>query len=67
MHYKIIFIKAPSSAPSYNLQAIQQQLSEQQTEEKTLVYVLSKKQDEIPLNEIIAAKQAQSAPSKPEV
>lgn len=40
-HYKIIFIKAPST-PSISQQIAQQQLIQQQTEEKTLVYVLVK-------------------------
>lgn len=65
-HYKIIFIKAPSAAPSYNAQLIQQ-LAQPQIEEKTLVYVLSKKPEEIP-SELLAARQVQpTQPSKPEV
>lgn len=41
-HYKIIFIKAPST-PSISQQIAQAQLAQQQqTEEKTLVYVLVK-------------------------
>lgn len=65
-HYKIIFIKAPSAAPSYNTQMLQQ-LAAPQVEEKTLVYVLSKKPEEIP-TEVLAARQVQaSQPSKPEV
>lgn len=41
-HYKIIFIKAPST-PSISQQIVQAQIAQQQqTEEKTLVYVLVK-------------------------
>lgn len=61
-HYKIIFIKAPST-PNYNQQIIQQLAP--QTEEKTLVYVLSKK-PEYTAPEILSTKAA-APPSKPEV
>lgn len=44
-HYKIIFIKAPST-PSISQQIAQAQIAQQQqTEEKTLVYVLVKVTD----------------------
>lgn len=65
-HYKIIFIKAPSAAPSYNTQVLQQYVAPQ-VEEKTLVYVLSKKPEAIP-EELLTARQVQKIqPSKPEV
>uniref|UniRef100_A0A182SJ91 DUF243 domain-containing protein n=1 Tax=Anopheles maculatus TaxID=74869 RepID=A0A182SJ91_9DIPT len=60
-HYKIVFIKAPSPptpAPPV-LPPIQQ------NEEKTLVYVLVKKQDEP--EEIVIPTVAPTPPSKPEV
>jgi Domain of unknown function (DUF243) len=62
VHYKIIFVKAPSY--QQNLGAL---LAAQQpkTEEKTLVYVLSKKPEEINLD-ALNAKNA-FTPSKPEV
>lgn len=62
-HYKIIFIKAPS-APSVSQQAIQ--AAQAQNSEKTLIYVLVKKPEEInydqPQQSVIAAPV-----SKPEV
>lgn len=62
-HYKIIFIKAPS--PPSTKQIIQQQ---QQTEEKTLVYVLVKKPDSLEdIQQTIQAAPVNSAPNKPEV
>ncbi|XP_031636817.1 mucin-19-like [Contarinia nasturtii] len=63
-HYKIIFIKAPS-APSVNVAQLQQ-LTQPKTEEKTIVYVLSKKQQS--LSEVAQNIQpAPTTPSKPEV
>lgn len=60
-HYKIIFIKAPSP-PSYQ----QQQISLQnQSEEKTIVYVLVKRPDEI--GDVSVATPSPTPPSKPEV
>ncbi|XP_058829137.1 uncharacterized protein LOC131688702 [Topomyia yanbarensis] len=60
-HYKIVFIKAPS--PQTPAPPVIPPL--QQNEEKTLVYVLVKKQDE--LDEIIIPTPAPTPPSKPEV
>lgn len=59
-HYKIIFIKAPSTSSK---QIVHQQL--QQTEEKTLVYVLVKKPE--PVQEIHQIQAPSIIPSKPEV
>lgn len=63
-HYKIIFIKAPNQQPSTNVYT--QLAQQQQTEEKTLVYVLVKKPDEPTIQDI---QQIQNTykPSKPEV
>ncbi|XP_050299014.1 uncharacterized protein LOC126737940 [Anthonomus grandis grandis] len=60
-HYKIIFIKAPSYQPT------QQQIlqAQAQNEEKTLVYVLVKKPDDVA--DITLPTAAPTAPSKPEV
>ena len=60
-HYKIIFIKAPD-APKLGPINIPAQ---PQNEEKTLVYVLSKKPDT--QQEIIVQPPVQTKPSKPEV
>jgi len=60
-HYKIVFIKAPTPATP---QGAQIQLP-QQDEEKTLIYVLSKKQEE--QAEINIQQAAPTTPSKPEV
>lgn len=60
-HYKIIFIKAPS-APSITQQIAAAQA---QNEEKTLIYVLVKKPEDISIPE--APAQAQLPVSKPEV
>lgn len=60
-HYKIIFIKAPS-APSITQQAIAAQA---QSQEKTLIYVLVKKPEEISFD--APAAQPALAPTKPEV
>lgn len=60
-HYKIIFIKAPST-PAQPPQIIPIQ---QQNEEKTLVYVLVKKPEEA--QNIVLPKLEQKAPTKPEV
>ncbi|XP_058443372.1 uncharacterized protein LOC131425448 [Malaya genurostris] len=60
-HYKIVFIKAPS--PPTPAPPVIPPL--QQNEEKTLVYVLVKKQDEP--DEIIIPTPAPTPPSKPEV
>jgi hypothetical protein len=60
-HYKIIFIKAPS-APSVSQQLIQAQA---QNQEKTLIYVLVKKPEDISFNAPDLPKPL--APSKPEV
>lgn len=61
-HYRIIFIKAPTqAAPTVPpLPAMQSS-----SEEKTIVYVLVKKPDELP--EIIMPTPATTPPSKPEV
>lgn len=51
--YKIIFIKAPSPSPTYNVEALQQQIAAaQQSDEKTMVYVLVNKSNEPNLQEI---------------
>ncbi|XP_048488635.1 adhesive plaque matrix protein-like [Plutella xylostella] len=66
--YKIIFIKAPSQETNNNAALIQQQLQNQlaaKTEEKTLIYVLSKKPE--PQPPIIQQLPAPTEPSKPEV
>jgi hypothetical protein len=60
-HYKIIFIKAPS-APSITQQAIAAQA---QNSEKTLIYVLVKKPEEV--NFESPEQPSPLAPSKPEV
>ncbi|XP_065090393.1 uncharacterized protein LOC135711468 [Ochlerotatus camptorhynchus] len=60
-HYKIVFIKAPS--PPSQAPPVIPLLP--QNEEKTLVYVLVKKQDEQP--EIVIPTPAPTPPSKPEV
>jgi Domain of unknown function (DUF243) len=60
-HYKIIFIKAPSH-PSISQQAAAVQA---QNSEKTLIYVLVKKPEEI--NYDAPIEQSPLAPSKPEV
>lgn len=60
-HYRIVFIKAPTEAP-VTLPSIPVQPPD---EEKTLVYVLVKKPDEIP--ELVLPKPASTTPSKPEV
>lgn len=66
-HYKIIFIKAPST-PSVSQQLIQAQLAQQQqTEEKTLVYVLVKKPESIEDIQQNIPRVPLSQPNKPEV
>ncbi|XP_040174508.1 leucine-rich repeat extensin-like protein 2 [Anopheles arabiensis] len=60
-HYKIVFIKAPS--PPTQAPPVLPPI--QQNEEKTLVYVLVKKQDEP--EEIVIPTVAPTPPSKPEV
>ncbi|CAK1588711.1 unnamed protein product [Parnassius mnemosyne] len=60
-HYKIIFIKAPST-PAQPPQIIP---VPQQNEEKTLVYVLVKKPEEA--QKIVLPKLEQKPPTKPEV
>lgn len=60
-HYKIIFIKAPSP-PSYQQQQIALQ---NQNEEKTIVYVLVKRPDDI--GDVSVATPSPTPPSKPEV
>lgn len=61
-HYRIIFIKAPTQAvPTIpSLPPIQPS-----SEEKTIVYVLVKKPDDLP--EIIMPTPSSTQPSKPEV
>jgi Domain of unknown function (DUF243) len=60
-HYKIIFVKAPSYSSPSQVQA----LAQSKTEEKTLVYVLVKKPEEIPQDQ----QQSENTfvPEKPEV
>lgn len=60
-HYRIIFIKAPSHPAPTALPAVEAP----QSEEKTIVYVLVKKPDEVPQISLPAA--ASTIPSKPEV
>ncbi|XP_066259646.1 uncharacterized protein [Euwallacea similis] len=60
-HYKIIFIKAPS----YDLQQQRILQAQAQHEEKTLVYVLVKKPEDVA--DITLPTAAPTAPSKPEV
>ncbi|KAH1016038.1 hypothetical protein HUJ04_007322 [Dendroctonus ponderosae] len=60
-HYKIIFIKAPS----YEQQQQQILQAQARNEEKTLVYVLVKKPDDVA--DISLPTAAPTAPSKPEV
>ncbi|XP_066137442.1 uncharacterized protein, partial [Euwallacea fornicatus] len=60
-HYKIIFIKAPS----YDLKQQQILQAQAQNEEKTLVYVLVKKPEDVA--DITLPTAAPTAPSKPEV
>lgn len=60
-HYKIVFIKAPS--PPKQQAPVLPPI--QQSEEKTLVYVLVKKPDEQP--DIVIPTPAPTQPSKPEV
>lgn len=60
-HYRIVFIKAPT-IPTATLPTIPVQ---PQDEEKTLVYVLVRKPDELP--ELVLPKPASTIPSKPEV
>jgi Domain of unknown function (DUF243) len=64
-HYKIIFIKAPS----YSQQLAQQQASIAQAaaQEKTLVYVLSKKPDDLVQGDAPGVAAPAFTPSKPEV
>ncbi|KAM7359554.1 uncharacterized protein ACRADG_000034 isoform 1-T2 [Cochliomyia hominivorax] len=64
-HYKIIFIKAPS----YPIPNYQQLIASTvpQTEEKTLVYVLVKKPEVPPLEQIQQIQQSSYKSSKPEV
>lgn len=60
-HYRIIFIKAPTQkAPTVSLPSIQPL-----SEEKTIVYVLVRKPEELP--EIIMPTPSTTIPSKPEV
>ena len=61
-HYRIVFIKAPT--PSISQAA--QQVSQAPIEEKTIIYVLSKKHDPIEL-EAALQEMAYKQPSKPEV
>lgn len=60
-HYRIVFIKAPTESP-VTLPTIPLQPPD---EEKTLVYVLVKKREELP--EIVLPKPVSTTPSKPEV
>ncbi|XP_045491367.1 pollen-specific leucine-rich repeat extensin-like protein 4 [Colias croceus] len=60
-HYKIVFIKAPTPpTPTAPIIPVQPQ-----NEEKTLIYVLSKKPEDQP--EIVIPTPAPTQPSKPEV
>ncbi|XP_059055318.1 uncharacterized protein DDB_G0283357-like [Achroia grisella] len=59
-HYKIIFIKTPSLQ-----QSAPQVLPVQQNEEKTIVYVLVKKPEDV--QDVVIPKADQKPPTKPEV
>lgn len=60
-HYRIIFIKAPTQS----LPTLSPLLPAPDTEEKTIVYVLVRKPDDMP--EIVVPTPAPTVPSKPEV
>jgi Domain of unknown function (DUF243) len=64
-HYKIIFVKTPS----YDSQLAAQRaaLATPKTEEKTLVYVLSRKPDDLPAPGTPGGPSTSFTPSKPEV
>ncbi|XP_004530039.1 uncharacterized protein LOC101448515 [Ceratitis capitata] len=61
-HYRIVFIKAPSPKPS----AAALRVNQAPTEEKTIIYVLTRKPDPIDL-EAAYQEAAPKQPSKPEV
>lgn len=61
-HYKIVFIKAPNQQPSTNIYTH----AHQQSEEKTLIYVLVKKPEEPTIHDIEHIQNTYK-PSKPEV
>ncbi|KAL5283055.1 hypothetical protein ACFFRR_005794 [Megaselia abdita] len=61
-HYRIVFIKAPTQ----NIKQQSIRLSQAPTEEKTIIYVLSKKDDPIDIQEALQNIQP-TQPSKPEV
>lgn len=66
IHYKIIFIKAPTTRAISRTQLTQ--LAQPQTSEKTLVYVLTKKEDSLAeLTQNIQQTQVPYVPNKPEV
>lgn len=60
-HYRIIFIKAPTQA----IPTLPPLPAAAENEEKTIVYVLVKKPDDV--QEIVAPTPASTVPSKPEV
>lgn len=61
-HYRIVFIKAPTQ----NIKQQSIRLSQAPTEEKTIIYVLSKKDDPIDIQAALQEIQP-TQPSKPEV
>ncbi|XP_049303076.1 probable LIM domain-containing serine/threonine-protein kinase DDB_G0286997 [Bactrocera dorsalis] len=61
-HYRIVFIKAPSPKPS----AAALRINQAPTEEKTIIYVLTRKPDPLDL-EAAYQEAAPKQPSKPEV
>lgn len=61
-HYRIVFIKAPSQ----NVNKAALRIQQAPTEEKTIIYVLTKKQDPLDLQAAIQDVQPKQ-PSKPEV
>ncbi|XP_055384078.1 uncharacterized protein LOC129613818 [Condylostylus longicornis] len=63
-HYRVIFIKAPSQN---KLAAQALKIAQAQQEEKTVIYVLSKKTDLIDLQNQLVKQNGQSQVSKPEV
>ncbi|XP_055852011.1 uncharacterized protein LOC129916205 [Episyrphus balteatus] len=61
-HYRIVFIKAPTQ----KINTASLRITQAPTEEKTIIYVLSKKQDPLDL-EAVFKNVAPTQPSKPEV
>ena len=64
-NYRVVFIKAPVQNLHLNLHALKR--SQAANEEKTVIYVLSKKHDLTNLQSQLANIQSKAKPSKPEV